>query len=352
MDFGRTPPTHVAEKRPSSIPLDALLALTREGFAYIGPDALILAWNESAAEVTGLPAERAIGSDVRNILVGGAAIVALPFDGLARNMRVGVEARDGVRWLAASAIGINADSLAYGWLCTFGPERRHREIEQLKNEIVAAVSHELKTPIATIKAYAETLRENSEAVATARDEYLGIIDEQADRLTRAVDDLLLASRVDADQLLNERVTVPLDDVIDAAIASLQLDRQAHPISRATAGVTVSGDRELLREILRHLIDNAVKFSPDGSPILISGRTEGAVTVVEVIDKGVGIADEHLPYVFERFYRVEHLLTTESSGAGLGLFIVAALARAHGGTVSVSSEPGNGSTFATHLPVRL
>jgi signal transduction histidine kinase len=321
VDFGRTPPTHVAEQRPSSIPLDALLALTREGFAYVGSDARILAWNAAAADLTGLSSERVLDNDVRSILVDGAAVVAVPFDGLARSMRVGVKAPDAVRWLAAAVVGINVDSHAHGWLCSFGPERRHREIEQLKNEIVAAVSHELKTPIATIKAYADTLRENSVAVAAARDEYLGIIDEQADRLARAVDDLLLASRVDADQLLNERVTVPLDEIVDAAIASLQFDRDAHPISRSTTGVFVSGDRELLREIVRHLLDNAVKFSQAGSPIVVAGRADGNVT------------------------------TAESGGAGLGLFIVAALARAHGGTVSVYSEPGQGSTFAAHLPVR-
>jgi signal transduction histidine kinase len=351
VDFGRTPPTHVAEQRPGSVPLDALLALTREGFAYIGADARILAWSSPAADLTGLPPERALDQDVRSVLVDGAAIVAVPFDGLARSMRIGVNGRDGVRWLAATAVGVNLDSHTHGWLCSFGPERRHREIEQLKNEIVAGVSHELKTPIATIKAYAATLRDNSAAVSAARDEYLGVIVEQADRLARAVDDLLLASRVDADQMLIERVTVPLDEIIDAAVASLQFDRDAYPISRSTAGVTVSGDRELLREIMRHLIDNAVKFSEAGTPIVISGRMDGNVTTIEVTDRGIGIADEHLPYLFERFYRVEHLLTAESGGTGLGLFIVAALARAHGGSVSVYSEPGKGSTFATHLPVR-
>ena len=104
-------------------------------------------------------------------------------------------------------------------------------------------------------------------------------------------------------------------------------------------------------MLRHVIDNAVKFSEAGSSIVVAGRSDGNVTTIEVIDSGIGITDDHLPYVFERFYRVEHLLTAESGGAGLGLFIVAALARAHGGTASVSSEPGKGSTFSIHLPVR-
>jgi signal transduction histidine kinase len=351
MDLGRTPPTHVAEQRPGSIPLDALLALTRDGIAYVASNAHVLAWNDQAAALTGLTLDRVLDRDVRTLLIDGAAIVGVPFDGRPRPVRVGIDTRDGVRWLAASVMGLNLDAQSHGWLCSFGPERRHREIEQLKNEIVAAVSHELKTPIATIKAYAETLRDNSAAVAAARDEFLAVIDEQADRLTRAVDDLLLASRVDADQLLNERVTVSLDEVIDGAIALLSIDSQTHPIVRRTAGVTLSGDRALLCEMLRHLIDNAVKFSPNGAPIEIAGRIDGNATVVDVVDAGIGIADEHLPYVFERFYRVEHQLTAEAGGAGLGLFIVAALARAHGGKVSVYSEFGRGTRFTLHLPVR-
>jgi PAS domain-containing protein len=134
VDFGRTPPTHIAEQRPSSIPLDALLALTREGFAYVGSDARVLAWNAPAADLTGLPSERVLDHDIRSVLVDGAAIVAVPFDGLPRSMRVGVNARDGVRWLAAAVVGVNTDSHTHGWLCSFGPERRHREIEQLKKD--------------------------------------------------------------------------------------------------------------------------------------------------------------------------------------------------------------------------
>jgi signal transduction histidine kinase len=351
VDFGRTPPAHVADKRPSAIPLDALLSLTRDGFAYVGSDATVLAWNAPATELTGLQPEDVLEHDVRTVLVDGAEIVRVPFDGRPQNMRVGVNTLHGVRFLAATVVGINHDSGAYGWLCSFGPERRHREIELLKNEIVAAVSHELKTPIATIKAYADTMRDSSEAVAAARDEYLNVIDEQADRLTRAVDDLLLASRVDADQLLHERVTVSVDLVVDAALEALAFDLHVHPIVRETAGVTVSGDRDLLREILRHLLDNARKFSPGGSPITVSARIDGHATVIDVIDKGIGIADEHLPYLFERFYRVEHPHTAESSGTGLGLFIVGALVRAHGGTVAIYSEPGNGTTVTLHLPVR-
>ncbi len=349
MDFGRTTPTHVVEPGSAAIPLEALLALTHEGFAYIGADAHVAAWNEPAAALSGIAIESALGRDVRDVFVAGDEIVKVPFDGMVRDMRIGNQRAGGTQWLHAAVLAINFNVAAHGWLCSFGPERRHREIEQLKNEIVAAVSHELKTPIATIKAYATTLRENPDAVGTDRDEFLRVIDEQTDRLTRAVDDLLLASRVEVEQLLRRRVSLPLDDVVDAAI--LPFDQNEHPIERRTSDVRVSGDPELLREIFRHILDNAAKFSSAGAPIEIDGRCDDDTTVIAVRDRGIGIPEEHLPYVFERFYRVDNDLNAQGGGSGLGLFIVSALVRAHGGSVSVASEFGAGTTVTLKLPAR-
>ena len=351
MDFGRTPLTHVVERRPSAVPLDALLALSNDGFLFVRSDATVVAWSEGATSLSGVRADRALKTDVRKLFVHGDKIVAVPFDDAVHEVRVGVESKSGVQWLRLAAVGVDFDAHTHGWLCSFGPERRYREIEQLKSEIVTSVSHELKTPIATIKAYATTLRENPDAVAGQRDEFLRVIDEQTDRLTRVVDELLLASRVDAEQLLKRRISIPLEEVVDAALMGLAFDDTIHPIRLETNGAMLSGDPEKLRDVLLHLIDNAAKFSAPGSPIVIQGETTADETIVRVIDRGVGISDEHLPYIFERFYRVEAELTTETSGSGLGLAIVAALVRAHAGAISVTSEVGNGTTFTIHLPVR-
>lgn len=351
MDFGWPASTDVADRRPTAVPLDALLALSNDGFLFVGSGADVITWNESAASLSGIPQERAIGKDVRTLFVNGDGIVAVPFDGAAREVRIGVPHPSGTRWLRTRVVAVNLDAQTHGWFCSFGPERHYREIEQLKNEIVAAVSHELKTPIASIKAFATTLRENPQLDAGQRDEFLRVIDEQADRLTRAVDDLLLASRVDAEQLLKRRETVALDDLIDASLRANAFDVSARPLLRSTSGVTVSGDADLLREILYHLVQNALKFSPPGAPIAIEGESREHESVVRVRDAGIGIAEEHLPYVFERFYRVEHDLTSQTGGMGLGLFIVANLVRAHHGTIEVESRLGQGSTFTLKLPVR-
>ena len=351
MDFGWTPFTDVAERRPTAVPLEALLALSNDGFIFVGSDAHVISWSESAALLSGIPPERAVSQDVRSVFVKGDSIVAVPFDGVARDVRIGVDSPIGTSWLRASVVAVNIDAQTHGWFCSFGPERRYREIEQLKNEIVAAVSHELKTPIASIKAYATTLRENPELAVVARDEFLRVIDEQADRLTRAVDDLLLASRVEAEQLLKQRVPVALDDALERALSILGLDHGAHPVVRHTGGVSLSGDPDLLVEILTHVLDNARKFSPPGTPITVEGEAAPRESVIRVRDEGIGIPEEHVPYIFERFYRVEHELTAQAGGTGLGLFVTKALIRAHGGTIEVSSRPGAGSTFIITLPMR-
>ncbi|MBV8332551.1 MAG: hypothetical protein JO192_07455 [Candidatus Eremiobacteraeota bacterium] len=351
MDFGRTPPTHVVDRRPAAVPLDALLALSNDGFLFVRSDATIVAWSDGAASLSGIAAGSALNGDVRSLFVHGDKIVAVPFDRAVHELRVGVQRKDSVAWLRLAAVGVDSDAQTHGWLCSFGPERRYREIEQLKSEIVTSVSHELKTPIATIKAYATTLRENPDAVAGQRDDFLRVIDEQTDRLARVVDGLLLASRVDAEQLLKRRVSIPLDEVADAALSALAFDDGVHPIRVDARGAMLSGDPEKLRDILAQLVDNAAKFSPDGAPIVIEGETTADETIVRVSDRGVGISDEHLPYIFERFYRVEAELTTQTSGSGLGLAIVSALVRAHGGAIGVASEPGKGTTFTIHFPLR-
>jgi two-component system, OmpR family, phosphate regulon sensor histidine kinase PhoR len=237
------------------------------------------------------------------------------------------------------------------WLIAFSPKQRVGEIEQLKNELVSTVSHELKTPLTAIKAYTATLRSNPSLYEAHRDEFLAVVEQQADRLSRLVDDMLLVTRVDTAQLLRRRVVVGLDEVLDQAIRDVQRDPVTHPIERHTAGVRISGDPERLRDIFRNVLENAVKYSPDGGVISIEAKLSGDRTVVEIADRGIGIAEEHLPYIFDRFYRAQSDTAAPIGGSGLGLYIVNALVRAHGGTVDVRSVPGEGTAFELRLPLR-
>ena len=229
--------------------------------------------------------------------------------------------------------------------------QRIDEIEQLKNELVSTVSHELKTPLAAIKAYTATLRQNPELYAEKREEYLRVVEEQSDRLSRLIDDLLLVTRVEAGQLLRRRTLTTVDAVLDEALAEIHFDVTRHLIERETAGAHVSGDPDRLRDLLRNLIENAMKYSPQGGTIAVRARENGVKTILEVSDTGIGISAEDLPYIFERFYRAESEISTAAGGSGLGLYSARAITRAHGGTIEASSEPGRGTTFTVSLPKR-
>ncbi len=355
MDIGRTLPPDVAtdlldELVASKARFDALLGVAADGIAHVDAVGTVARWNVAAETISGISAGRALGNRLDALVPGGwERLRAIPLDGMTHPVcwSFGASGRAPAR---AQVVAIVRGGRADGWLVSFAPQQRFDEIEQLKNELVGSISHELKTPLATIKAYAETLRDHTLSPEAAR-EYLVVMGEQADRLTRAINDLLLVSRVEAGQLLKRRETVALDAVLDAALAVIAFDVALHPLERRTTGVEISGDPDLLRDALAQVIENAAKFSEPGEIIEIRGEQREGRCVVSIADRGIGIADEHLPYIFNRFYRVDRALASASDGSGLGLFIASALARAHGGTIDVRSEPGLGSTFTLSLPVR-
>ncbi|HUA09104.1 MAG TPA: ATP-binding protein [Candidatus Acidoferrales bacterium] len=322
------------------VDFDALADCISDGIAFVGGEGVVAAWSRGASSITGIARADAIGKSLDELFARvepplGFAVVPEPIELLGKGERR--------RQFTAMALTIDE-----GWLISFGREMRFAAIEQLKEEIVAAVSHELKTPIATIKAFATTMRSNPEALAKVRDEFLATIEEQADRLTRAVEDLLLVGRVDAKHLLECRTSVTLDYLLDATAERLG-PSAAERIERHSTAVTLSGDPALLESALLHLLDNALKFSPDTAPVVIEGEDDGASIAVRVRDRGVGIGEEHLPYIFERFYRVERDLAAATGGSGLGLTIAREIVQAHGGTLAVDSVPHGGSTFTIRLP---
>jgi signal transduction histidine kinase len=344
VDLGRASPTDVTPFRVN-VPFEALAQFSLDGLAFIDESDRITLWNDAASVVTGIASELARGVHVTTVFTNASALFADAGD-----------APQPVRLLPVvnphrtiNAVILRADD---GVLVSFGPQRRFDAIDHVKSEILAAVSHELKTPIATIKAYATTMRQSHDATAHVRDEYLATIEEQADKLNHAVDEMLTAAQADAHHLPMRRVTMPLAPVIDAALAEAGFDTHARPIERSDGSARVCGDPELLREVFAQLLDNALRFSSPTTPVSIAATSDATQTVVRIADRGIGIAAEHLGYIFERFYRVEANLTAASAGTGLGLYIASAIVRAHGGSIAVESETGQGSTFTVTLPVRL
>lgn len=228
-----------------------------------------------------------------------------------------------------------------------------RRLENLRRELVANVSHELKTPLAAIKAYAETLRLGAVNDPEINLTFVHRIEEQAERLHELILDILQIARVEAGQEAFEICDVPLHELIEECLAqfadlaqSKRVELIGPPIDQE---IFVRGDEEGVRTILNNLVDNAIKYTPADGRVTVRCTIETSAVMLEVQDTGIGIAEKDQARVFERFYRVDKARSREMGGTGLGLSIVKHLSQALGGSVGLDSTIGKGSTFRVHLP---
>ena len=331
MDSGRTIPAHVDT-------FAALAEIVGEGVLVLDSSASIRSVNSAARRLLGYAPERLIGTPLAEIL---------------HESNTGDPFSDRATLVLSDTLGcaINVASRHADGVLAFAPSARLDEIEQLKNELVATVSHELKTPLAAIKAYTATLRHHPQIYESHRDEFLSVVEEQADRLTRVVDDMLTITRVESGHLLRKRVRVKALRIVDEALLGISYNPALHPIVLELGDVDLSGDPERLRDLFRNLIENAIKYSPQGGTIVLRGEQDERSTRLVVRDHGCGIAPEDLPYIYDRFFRGAAHEAGEVPGSGLGLYIASAIVRAHGGTIDAVSTPGKGTAFTVNLPLR-
>jgi two-component system phosphate regulon sensor histidine kinase PhoR len=221
-----------------------------------------------------------------------------------------------------------------------------RRLEKIRSDFVANVSHELRTPVTVIRGYAEALQGGSSPEQAER--FITIILNHAERLATLIDDLLTLSRLEGGNLSLEFRPVTLEEIAATAAQLLEQKGNARQIMidrTALAGIpAVLADPGRLEQVLVNLLDNAIKYSAEGSTITISATSDGDMVKVAIKDHGIGIPSRDLPRIFERFYRVDAARSRDEGGTGLGLAIVKHIVQLHGGNVSVDSEAGKGSTF--------
>ncbi|HEY6737545.1 MAG TPA: ATP-binding protein [Actinopolymorphaceae bacterium] len=230
---------------------------------------------------------------------------------------------------------------------------KERRLDTIRRDFVANVSHELKTPVGALTLLAEAVQhaaDDPEAVQR----FAGRMQIESERLTRLVQQIIELSRVQSDDLLEEALPVDVDSVVEAALDRCRVDAQAKQIELVRAGETgleVLGSEQQLSIALGNLVENAVGYSPERTRVVVDVRKADENLEIAVSDQGVGIAEEELVRVFERFYRVDRARSRDTGGTGLGLSIVKHVAAGHGGEVVVWSVPGEGSTFTLRLPLR-
>jgi signal transduction histidine kinase len=228
---------------------------------------------------------------------------------------------------------------------------RFREAEELKSTFISVISHELKTPVALIKGYAGTLRrEDADWDPAIVKDSLQVIEEESDRLTDLIENLLDASRLQAGAL-----AINLSDVYLDGLARRIADRFGTQTSQHTFLVdfpqdfpVILADEARLSQVLSNLLSNAIKYSPEGGEIRVSGQVRPEQVILCVTDQGAGIEPEDIPHVFDRFFRSASA-SRKTKGAGLGLYLARAVIEAHGGRIWVDSKPDEGARICFSLP---
>lgn len=337
---------------------EAVLGSMIEGVLAVDASQRIVSINRAAADLLGIDAQSVLGRPiqevVRNADLRQFALQAIDCRETLEDDLVLRAARD--RTLRVRGTPLREMSGEGGAVIVLNDITDIRHLENVRRDFVANVSHELKTPVASIKGFVETLVEGRVDDPDDRRRFLEIIARQADRLGAIIEDLLALSRIEQAEGMGdlplERVGVA--DVFSAVIAECGPRAEERSIVirvESPPGLEAEVNAPLLEQALINLVDNALKYSEPGGEILV-GAAPAADGMLELMvrDRGTGIGAEHLPRLFERFYRVDKGRSRKLGGTGLGLSIVKHIVQAHGGTVAVESMPGVGSTFRVRLPV--
>jgi two-component system, OmpR family, phosphate regulon sensor histidine kinase PhoR len=248
----------------------------------------------------------------------------------------------------------DGDGRSVGAVIVLGDVTEFRLLERLRRDFVANVSHELKTPIASIKGFVETLLDGALDDPEDAARFLKIVAGQADRLNSIIEDLLALSKIERSEEAADLPLEPTDvkKVLEAAINDCQTkaaERRIEVRLNCDDRIQATANSPLLEQAVVNLLDNAIKYSEPGSAVRIVSAQSPAEVTIAVVDQGCGIEAEHLPRLFERFYRVDRARSRKLGGTGLGLAIVKHIVAAHHGRITVESAFGAGSTFTIHLP---
>ena len=340
---------------------EAVLAGMTEGVLAVDGDEHVITMNAAAADLLGVAPEQAHGRSIQEVVrnpdLQAFVAAVLSGEGPGEGELV-VHADQNPRELRVHGALLSDgsdDGDGRGAVVVLNDVTRMRHYEAIRRDFVANVSHEIKTPVTTIKGFAETLLDGALDDRDDAERFLRIIVGQADRLSAIIGDLLSLSSLESDAedaaVMLERGSIR--DVMQVALEVCEMKASARHVTLNLAcpeDLYAEINPPLLEQAVVNLIDNAVKYSPDGATVEISAGVEATGLSIRVKDIGRGIPREHLTRLFERFYRVDKARSRDMGGTGLGLSIVKHIAVAHGGWVAVESTPGLGSTFTITLPV--
>jgi PAS domain S-box-containing protein len=341
------------QSRRNAEQLATIVRLSSDAIARIGPDGNIETWNESAARIFGRDEHDIAGINLRSILS--------PVDGGWEwtDILTGLQAG---RAIQLDMVGHNMRSEHVDVSVGFTPHHDHlgavesvsvimrniaglRATQQLQQEFLAMTTHELRSPVTGIKGHAQLMKRRG--VYSERS--LEIIIALTQRLERLTDDLLLASQIQADRLVLDVEKIDLAALVQTAVDFTGTSDRVIRVETPAQAAIVDGDQVLLSQVVTNLLTNALKYSPKDGPVTVRVSGDEREAHISVIDQGIGISPEAIVQLFDPFYRVTGT-GQKAQGMGLGLYISKRIVETHGGHISVSSEPGKGSTFVVSIPL--
>jgi two-component system phosphate regulon sensor histidine kinase PhoR len=343
----------VEKERQSRAEIEAILAGMDEGVIAANLQQKILLHNAAAAGLLDFDGAAASGRLLWEVVREEAVI---------RGARESAESGSRRSFQIGPIRNRHLDVSIYPWPAAGTPEgvvivahdaTESVRYQDLRKEFVANVSHELRTPLTMIKGFVETLRDGAVGDPVKGPEFLATIEKHVDQLTNLVSDLLELSRLESREGLPRMTRVDVAATVGRAVDFMKpaAEKKRQELKLAVSGPLpgVAGDPDYLERAVGNLIDNAIKYTPEGGGIRVSAAAKNGEVVLEVADSGIGIPAEDVPRIFERFYRVDKSRSREMGGTGLGLSIVKHVVQVHGGSVDVESQSGKGSTFRIRLP---
>jgi PAS domain S-box-containing protein len=327
-----------------------VLEAVGDGVILVDANGALRFWNRAAELVTGRSRDDVVGRQAGEVLTDWQKVAAeIPISDepeLASPVTLPVEVDGSELWLSFMAVR-SPNGIVY----TFRDLTGDRGLEAAKSDFIATLSHELRTPMTAVLGAAKTLLRDDIALSPERrHQLLEMIGAQGTRLTQITEEVLLANRLDRGDLRIDSERVDLSQLVSHAVETMRHDApESISLSAANGAAEAIGDRDRIEQVLVNLIDNAVKYSPDGGEVVVSTVPAAASVRVEVADQGIGIAPAEQEAVFEKFYRGDPQHRAVPGGTGLGLYICRELVQRMGGTIGVRSRAGEGSTFWFDLP---